>query len=322
MPSDITAEISNPFTQSWIQALTQAADSPVARTIKPKLELIDKISLQRSDGERDVAAQELWDYAVECNLTSVLSILPAMRPAWEFPDDDRFQFERKNIEEITDFAMWQTHLGLQPARFSMKSSVTSSDWTTLVRDEAVRQQKPFNSTAFSNSNKVEPDCVAVWDTSKWTIRFDDIEWLSINYEEPPLVQRPAFGEIEETLTWALAQADSELVPKRVSQCTLPVFSKAWYTGIDSLAEWHGQVLGNRSDYSPWLRRTWQCVWPTVYREQNVLRGQADVTAIRSEMAACIRAVPQLTVWMFVFAKLTCFTQTGMGLGISVDYTSG
>ena len=85
---------------------------------------------------------------------------------------------------------------------------------------------------------------------------------------------------------------------------------------------HKQILTTQAnDFAPWFRRTWACVWTVVYREQNVLRGQANVDVVRAELAACVSTVPRLTTWMFVFAKLICENQLGRGLGICGDYTN-
>ncbi len=317
--SDSSATIQHPFTQSWIQALTAAAGSPVARSIKPKLEWIDHISLQRSDGAREAAAQELWTYAESVGLRDVLAIVPAAETRWEFPEDERFVFERQQPLQISNFDQWCSHLGLRAGEHALQAEVTQSDWTSWVRQEAVRLQQPFNAAAIASSLTLHVPCQALWDGSRWKLQFEDAEWLELPLAELAQVSRPEMKTLQETLTWAAAEADASLLPGRVSTCESPQLSATWISCIDSLQDWHVSILES-PDFSAWLRRTWNCVWPTVYREQNVLRGQADIQILRSEMAACIRAVPELTSWMFVFAKLVCQTQTGMGLGICIDYT--
>ncbi len=50
----------------------------------------------------------------------------------------------------------------------------------------------------------------------WAIRFDDAQWMVINYEDPFSVQRPELTEIEETILWAVAAAADTLAPKSKS----------------------------------------------------------------------------------------------------------
>ncbi len=65
--------------------------------------------------------------------------------------------------------------------------------------------------------------------------------------------------------------------------------------VKRLEPLHKQVLDTHAkEYSAWFRRTWACVWTVVYREQNVLRGNANVDVVRQEMAAC---VTQCRVWL-------------------------
>lgn len=313
-PGSIPAE--KQFTQSWIQALMPSADLAATRTIKPKLELIDRISLNRETSGREEAAQELWDFGQENALEHVLSILPVQSEQWEFPDEERFIFRRNASEAISGFDAWLQHLGLSPGVFSLESEVTNSDWSTLVREQAVKLQKPFDSSAFGHANTLHPKCTGAWDGKLWTIQFEDVPWLKLTYDELPSVPRPDFAKIEDTITFAMGEADR--LHSNKQNIVLNSQSVSWQDCIPSLSGLHNEML--RSDgFSPWFRRVWQCVWPVVYREQNVLRGKADLSIIRPELKACLESTPKLSVWMFVFAKLVCMTQTGMGLGINADY---
>ena len=298
----------------------KAADNPATRTIKPKLELIDQLSFNRGDTDRGAAARELWDYACESGLSEMVKVVPACQMNWAFEGDDKFLFQRREAAAITSFEQWAQHLGIEPAQIELVSEVTNSDWTSLVRSEAVRQQKPFNSSAFAGQTNVRPRCVGHWNGSHWKIQFDDIDWLHLNYEGPVNVQRPAYSDIEEQVVFALAEAE-KLIPKHAGHCSFTPNSQPWFGCVSSLTALHEELIGPRCQYAAWVRRVWCCVWPTVYREQNVLRDKADVEIVRSEMAECIKSVPKLTVWMFVFAKLVCQTQTGMGLGICADYVN-
>ncbi len=316
--------IAKPFTQSWIQALMQAADQPVTRTIKPSLEWIDKVSLSRGSAERSDAAQALWDYGQVHYLTNILSILPTAQKRWEFPDDDRFLFDRREACKISTFEEWKQHLGIEPATFALAAEVTNSDWTTLVRQQAVRQQQPFNSSAFGSANILRPHCHASWDGAAWTVSFEEIAWLVVEFEDVAKVSRPAIASIQDQLLFSLAEAESKLLPKHAGKCSIRDVGEQWKDCVRQLAPLHSIVLSQdgsaKSSFHPWTRKIWNCVWPVVYREQNVLRGQADVDSVRPEIAECLATAPQMTVWMFVFAKLLSQIQTGMGLGICADFT--
>lgn len=319
MTSNSNASIANPFTQSWIQALTLSADNPVARRIKPRLDLIDRVSMTRAGTERVEAAQELWDFAVEFGLTGVLAIVPLREAHWAFADEDRFLFQLSKPLELESLSHWCQCLGIEPGKFELTAEVTNSDWTTLVRSEAVRLQKPFNSTATGSENILHPKCHAEFDGAGWSIRFAEVDWLELRYEETAQVPRPPISEIEEVLSWAISEADRSLVSTHASKCAFVGAAPPWLDCVRRLEPLHKKVLDSNSGYSSWLQRSWSCVWPVVYREQNALQGKADLDTVRTELKACLTAVPKLTAWMFVFAKLVCQTQTGMGLGIAADY---
>jgi hypothetical protein len=165
-------------------------------------------------------------------------------------------------------------------------------------------------------------CTAAWDLKGWSIRFDQADWVVIRYDEPCTVERPTMEELDEPLMWAVAAGHDALVPKSLPVIKLEAKPPAWMNCVKRLEAFHQRVLVKEAaDYAPWFRRAWACVWTVVYREQNVLRGQADVDVVRQELAECIAHVPRLTIWMFALAKLVCECQLGRGLGISGDYAA-
>ena len=161
--------------------------------------------MNRAGTEASEAAQELWDLWAKALPTNVLSIVPTTQQRWEFPDDDRFLFDRREAAVIVTFDDWTRHLGITPVRFALTAEVTNSDWTTLVRQEAVRQQKPFNSGAFGNSNTLHPACHANWDGETWSVTFDEIPWLVVKYEDAVHVRRPSMEDVEDQLFFSLAE---------------------------------------------------------------------------------------------------------------------
>ncbi len=90
--------------------------------------------------------------------------------------------------------------------------------------------------------------------------------------------------------------------------------------IEKLKAFHQRVL-TQDEFKThsWFRRAWAAVWPVIYRERNRLKGACDIGLLRVELEACIRNVPELTIWMFTFARLVCQQQVSSGLGISGDY---
>lgn len=309
----MSTSVENPFTQSWIQALTLASDRPITRTIKPKLDWIDILSRSHLAG-RELAARELWEYAAKVPLLPVLTILPIREARWEF-QDEKFLFRQEQVPQLKSLEDWSTQLGIVAADFGLIAEVTGTDWAGLVRQEAVRQQRSFSTAAGGGANLQLP-CTARWEADQWVIRFDAVEWLSVCYEEPVTVARPEYASVESNLLFTVAEADQQLATLKTQPHKQVSRDIEWIDSVIELSEFHHQAFGNSS---PWMRQAWHCVWPTVYRERNLLKGKADLVRVRREMAECLTSVPELTVWMFVFAKLVCLARLGNGLGLSADY---
>lgn len=308
------------FTQQWLQSLTLVAREPAAQKIKPLLDTINDLSRVHIETDRMLSAQRLWDFGTSEGLESVLSIMPIQQPGWVFDRDDPFVFERTDREEINDFPTWTKCLGAQEGEVSLTAEVASRDWLTRLRQEAVRLQQSLNTAAVPAGMNLRLGCKAVWDLKGWSIRFDQAEWMVLRYDEPFSVTRPEMAEIDECLAWAIANANDTLQPKVVGKCSVDAIAQAWMKCVPQLVQLHERVLVTEAKhYSTWFRRAWACVWAVMYREQNVLRGQANIDVVRQELAACVKDVPRITTWMFVFAKLVCECQLGRGLGISGDY---
>lgn len=308
------------FTQHWLQSLTLVAREPVAQRIKPLIDTIDDISRASADVDRTAAARRLWDFAEAEGLRSMLEILPVEQPTWIFDRDDSFLYRRTDRDQITDFETWLKCLGIEACEVPLMADVTSRDWLNLARKEAVRLQKTMSTAGMPQGLNLELGCTAAWDLKGWSVRFDTAEWVVIRYDEPVSVTRPAMQEIEETVSWAIATGNDSLLPKVVAKTSGDLGPLPWIQCVPQIEALHKKILVTEAKhYSAWFRRVWACVWPVAYREQNVLRGQADIDAIRQELATCIQAVPRLTTWMFALSKLVCECQLGRGLGISADY---
>lgn len=316
--------ISTPFTQSWIQALTASSEIPTARTIKPTLELINAISLNRFEGDRLDAAGKLWSLCESECLSPLLQIVPSRQSEWALGSDDTFIFRRSDNQSASELERgtkdeWLQAIGLTEGKFALTAEVTSSDWMELVRNEAVRLQKPFSTAAAAQTSTMQVPCHARWDTTKWTLSFDQLEWLVKEFGESLSVPRPSLAELNEPIDWAIATADEGIVEKKVKPCSFTLAREPWFDAAPRLTELHERFRKSSKGYSPWLAKCWNAVWPVVYREQNALKGLAHLEPVREEMKACLTSQPRLTVWTFVFARLLCQAQLGMGLGLCADY---
>ncbi len=319
-------QIYHPFSMSWIQALASAADNPVARTIKPKLEMINALSRTQSDIDRKRAAESLWEFAESEGLKDLLCFLPIFESNWVFDIDDVFNYQRRNkdpqaVDCALSFDAWRSAIGLEPIEVALTAEVFSGDWSSLVRSEAVRLQQSFNMSAVPQATTLRLPCTASWDTKCWTVRFDDVSWVKVQYADLPYVSRPSFAQMEERLTWIIAAASDNLVAKKNTRYEFRPALEPWFDCVESLKPLHEMLLRNAGTFSTWVARCWSCIWPVVYREQNVLRERADIDRVRSELKACLDAQPRLCMWMFVFAKLLCQTQISTGLGFCADFRS-
>lgn len=309
------------FTQQWLQALTLVAREPVAQQIKPLLDTISDISRAGGEADRLAAAKRLWTFAESEGLLPLLEIVPVQQPTWIFDRDDPFQFHRTVRDKVTSFESWLPLIGLTEGEVTLSADVSSRDWLTLARQEAVRLQKSMSTGAIPAGLNLQLACKGSWEIGQgWSIRFDQAEWVVVRYEDPVSVQRPDMSEIDEALAWAIANANDQLVPKVLSKFTEDARPLHWLGCVPRLESLHQRILvGEVKHTHAWFRRVWSCVWPVSYREQNVLKGQANVEVIRQELAACFKEAPRLTTWMFVFARLVCESQLGRGLGVSADY---
>ena len=314
------------FTQQWLQSLTLAAKEPVAQQIKPLLETINELTRQHGEGSRLELAKRLWEFCGSEGLLGMLELMPLVETNWVFDRDDNFAYTRRLGDQTggiaakpaLDFDTWTSWLGLRPCQIPLQAEVNSRDWQSLLRQEAVRLQQTLNTAAMPSGLTLRLNCRAEWDLAKWLIRFDDAQWMVINYEDPFAVDRPELAAIDEIVMWAVAGANDALQPKAKS--STEVGAGPWMNCVPRLQPLHERIMvKDAKQYSAWFRRVWACVWTIIYREQNVLRGQANIDEVRQQIATAIKEAPRLTLWMFVFAKLLCECQLGRGLGVSADY---
>ena len=310
------------FTEKWLQALSLSASLPAAQRIKPLLNDIDCVCMQRTEQEHLEAATRLWDYAGTVGLQSLLEAAPYKQGEWRFSDEEAFVFERSESKAATPFEDWIQGLGLKPYQQPMMAIVNQDDWSEVLRTEAIRLGKPLSviGNVPSKESLLWINCEADWNRTNWVFRFANPNWITKNCEGGFEVTRPELKVIEEPLAEAITFA-LKTFPKGTS--TIPnakLAEQSWMHSIPRLLPLHQKVLARQAEAaSPWFYRTWACVWPVIYREQNRLRGPCDIDLIRRELEACFRNVPQLSIWMFGCAKLICLHQLGGGLGISGDF---
>lgn len=298
-----------------------ATEVPASRTIKSKLEWIDTLCKDRPDQDRMAAAKDLWAFCESEGLKELLTIVPTSQSIWQFSREDIFNYQRRQspAASLTDFESWTGAIGLQPAKFELTAEVTARDWTDLVRSEAVRLRRALNTTTIGQESLKRLPCTASWADNGWSVQFDQVDWVIVQYEGSVSVQRPQLEAIEEAIAWSLANAHDTVLNKSVERCDFVLEQSIWMDCVEKLKQIHQMVLSNAKDFSPWFLRAWDCVWPIVYREQNQLNGKADLNWIRAETKECMTAQSRLTVWMFMFAKLSYQIIVGGGLGHCADF---
>jgi hypothetical protein len=311
------------FTESWLQALTLCVNHEKARTIRPWMTTIQVLTASESLPEQCDEAIKLWDYAQSHGLIGLLGLIPANCSPWRFEDDEEFVFVpdvvKRNASCPDPKEQWLENLGVQKSSIKATARVTSQDWTTLVRKQAIRRSKPMNVNAFPTGDVLELACTLEWSPRSWTVRFAQPDWMSIEYESEFQAPRPGLDQLTERLIDALADAQERFKTKSNLSSFIPVATN-WTTCIENLAQWHRDaLLADAYGLSPWMKRTWNSVWPVIYRERNRLKGPCDLDYLRSELKACFDNSPELCVWMFVTAKLACEIHLGSGLGTSGNF---
>lgn len=308
------------FTSNWLQALMLASDNSAARRIRPWMTDIAQVTAAESSPGQAEAAERLWDYGASHGLTTLLETLPLLQSNLRFEGDESFRFTpARNDSSISGPSQFVELLGFVASEQHWEAEVTQADWTNLLRREAVRLTKGLNVQAIPATAMVRVPCLARWDTRKWTIHFQQPDWLILEQEETLQTLRPPLESLESRFLECLSFASSQF---KVSEPlrAFPPTDLPWMTSIETMFAWHRSILvTNDLGLDPWLRRVWAAVWPVVYRERNRLRGSCDLVALRKEVAECFRAAPSLTEWAFLFARLVCELRFERGLGIAADF---
>jgi len=313
------------FTESWLQALTLSADHTHARSIRPWLTTVQTLAASEPSQEQAAEAQKLWDYANANGLTTLLECLPVRSIGWQFEDDECYKYsvqgqgESQSEEADARKSRWLRDLGITPIEVSAVAHVTASDWSNALRKEAVRKGKPLNVTSIPAGNMLDLPCQLRWDLKTWTVHFAQPDWMRIVYEAPFRAPRPTMEELTERMIDALGVAQERFKPAMKLSAFSPE-SAPWTICIPDFSQWHREVLVTQSiGLSPWLRRTWNCVWPVIMRERNRLRGPCDLQYLRTELKACFDSEPAMVEWMFILARLACEIRLGTGLGLCGDF---
>jgi hypothetical protein len=308
------------FTSNWLQALMLASDNATARRIRPWMTDLDSISASKSSPDQVEAAGRVWEYGAKHGLQKLMEQLPLHQAAFRFEDDDVFCFKpARSASSIATAEEFVDALGLVPMERGWIAEVTQADWTNLLRREAVRQGKGLNVQTITGSSMVEVSCSACWDLTSWAVHFEQPEWLTLDKGEYLHAERPSEATMESLLLEALDAAQRQF-PIATKIAPMPPTDTPWMRSIEGMYEWHRSILvTNEMGLSPWMRRVWAAVWTVVYRERNRLRGECDLSSLRQEIAECFRSAPQLTEWMFVFARLVCAVRFERGLGIAADF---
>ncbi len=296
-----------------------ASENSAARRIRPWMTDIALVAAATPSSGQLEAAQRLWDYGVTQGLLSLFEQIPLRQSIFRFQEDESFRFSPSTpfprLSRVDEFL---SLLGFIPSDQSWIAEVTISDWTNLLRREAVRRGKGLNVQAIPNSTAVRVPCTGRWSGNSWRIHFDQPDWLTLEPTEILQAPRPTWDVMEAAMLDSLAFANGNF--KTPPRLAFPPIDPSWMRSVESLYAWHRSILvTNDVGLNPWMRRTWSAVWPVVYRERNKLRGECDLAALRKEVAECFSSVPLLTEWMFIFARLACELLYERGLGISADF---
>lgn len=308
------------FTENWLQALMLSATNEAARRIRPWMTDVGALSAVTYSDSQLESAKRVWEYGSRHGLTGLLSQSPLQQTPWRFEDDECFQFRRPDPGTLlTDEGSFLESLGVVPLRIPLHACVTSSDWTNLLRREAVRRSKPLNVLAIPAGSMIEIDCWGVWDTRTWSIAFAQPDWLVIDQPGQVQAPRPLQPTIDALLLEGIDFANRNFKVATKLSAFAPQ-EAPWMSCVHALYGWHRSLLlSNEMGASTWLRRVWNCVWPVIYRERNRLRGGCDLQALRKEVAECFEHAPLLAEWMFLFARLVCEVQFEHGLSIAGDF---
>jgi hypothetical protein len=308
------------FTENWLQALMLAADNAAARRIRPWMTDIASISAAAFEEGQIHSAQRLWEYAQVHGLVPLLQLAPLQQSHFRFEDDENFRFAlRAMAPALSSSVSFAECLGLQTKEWEWTATITHADWTNLLRKEAVRQSKPLNVQSIPKTSMVESRCVAKWDTTAWKIQFEQPNWLQLQPSGTLLAPRPSPDSIDAVALDAVAFANQHFKIATKLSSFAPT-DASWTGSIASLSEWHRSVLiTNDIGVHPWFRRVWFSVWPVIYRERNRLKGEFDLAALKKDLAECFVHAPELTEWMFVYARLLCEAKFERGLGIAADF---
>ena len=322
-------KITKEFTENWLQALSLSAAFPEARRIKPLMNDIDSICMERSEPEQLDAANRLWEYAGTVGMRPLLTITPYQQNKWRFDDEEAFVFERSESKHTESLDKWILSLGLRQHKVSMLATINQDDWSEILRNEAIRLGRPLKviGSPPAKESLLWLNCIAEWNRSDWTFQFDDPSWVSKKFEGGFAVARPASIDIEKSISESVEFAIKNLTKRPTTATTstsitsnVKLDEQPWISSIPSLIPLHKNIFTNQSASSAvWFCRTWTCVWPVVYREQNRLRGPCDIDAIRGDLKLCFQNVPQLVLWTFALGKLICQHQLRRGLGICGEF---
>ncbi len=308
--------LSQPFTASWIQALVKSASNPFARQVKPRLDMVNQLVRHSQAVEPEAAAKGLFEIASEQNLLDLLAIVPARQSDWLFPSNVDIVYHQSVPCEVSSLETWFGVLGLSSFPIDLEARVTQADWTTLVREAAVRQQKSFDFNAWGKNSNLKLPCKAEWREQAWHIQFATPDWLVMSYDESAEVNRPSPNNFDDLLLDIATRASKSV--RATKRPAADAGNNDWFECVPSLSFLH-EALQDDKNFPSQLRQVWNCVWPTVYREESVLRGKADLRWVQSEISYSLENEPSLTLWMFLFAKLVYQVHAGNGLGFLADF---
>lgn len=236
--------LSQPFTASWIQALVKSASNPFARQVKPRLDMVNQLVRHSQAVEPEAAAKGLFEIASEQNLLDLLAIVPARQSDWLFPSNVDIVYHQSVPCEVSSLETWFGVLGLSSFPIDLEARVTQADWTTLVREAAVRQQKSFDFNAWGKNSNLKLPCKAEWREQAWHIQFATPDWLVMSYDESAEVNRPSPNNFDDLLLDIATRASKSV--RATKRPAADAGNNDWFECVPSLSFSHEALQDDKN----------------------------------------------------------------------------
>jgi hypothetical protein len=322
----------------WLQALMGVNDPIIQQArldAKKHLDWIDCVCSLTTIREKvdtlQASIDSLWSYGVANDLKWLLTAIPSAQSTWILDSTDDFTIEQNTPPVIEDAKSWADAMGIRDWTTQVTMRILSGDfvsWQSRVARQGKNAPVGFTMES-SGKSMLELKTTAAWTANNWVdgswcFSIDGQSTMVKTIEEPIVVARPAWSEIEETALLTLQSADDRYTTqrKKSSGSAIPQGDwSLWCESIPSLEPIHLAVLdGQQMKFSSTFQGIWATVWPIIYcRRKRLKRGACGLVDVRKKLDCCFQADPKLVTWLLVFGELLCQMQAGDGLGIAAKF---